>query len=467
MNRLTSGMVPLFALLLAVGCSNDPTDSLRNGTAALNAAPSQLFLQVGESKSVDVTAVDEQGNQISSAYEVTSTGSGITVRRDSSFLPVYINDTTLGVPAEAPVFRFVVTATGYGATSFTVTANGKDVTVPVQVVAQSVIDATISNLTPALGEVVTITLPAGVHLSPTSTVTFEGATAQPAQVTVAPDGKSVTFVPPPNIAGAQATLTDVVSDATPSLLFSPATSGRFTTPEVKSFTSAFSNITPAAGAQVTLTSPEATFDPAATMLIGATTPVILSNNGNTITFLAPPGASGEVNVGGVILNALPDFALTLPATDSLTVGSTVAALAGTGAPATAPAIGFPTPGTTTGLYDAGTFGAAVCGGNSGVPCQLYKLSVPADAALNATLIWNNTTDLGLYVLSADGTTDVGQACDALGNGANGGQEACELDLTAGNYILGVVDFGPFYPTNDPPPDWVLVTLTPTPPAAHH
>ena len=465
MNRLTSGMVPLFALLLAVGCSNDPTDSLRNGTAELNAAPSQLFLQMGESKSVDVTAVDEQGNQISSAYEVTSTGSGITVRRDSSFLPVYINDTTLGVPAEAPVFRFVVTATGYGATSFTVSANGTDVTVPVQVVAQTVIDATISNLTPALGEVVTITLPAGVSLSPTSTVTFAGATAQPAQVTVAPDGKSVTFIPPPNIAGAQATLSDVVSDATPNLLFSPATSGRFTTPEVKSFISSFSTITPAAGAQVTLTSPEATFDPTTTMLIGASSPIILSNTGTTITFLAPPGAAGEVNVGGVILNALPDFALTLPATDSLTVGTTVAALAGTDAPATAPSIGFPAAGTTTALYDAGTFGAAVCGDESGIPCQLYKLSVPADASLDATLTWNNTTDLGLYVMTSDASSDIGQACDGLGNGADGGQEACTLVLPAGNYILGVITFGPFYPTNDPPPDWISLALTPTPPAA--
>src|SRR6185437_15255687 len=94
MNRLTTGMVTLLALLVAAGCSGDPTGSLRGDTARIDAAPSQLFLELGESKSVDVTAVDDQGNQISSVYEVTATDPGIAVRRDSTFLPQYGNDST-------------------------------------------------------------------------------------------------------------------------------------------------------------------------------------------------------------------------------------------------------------------------------------------------------------------------------------------------------------------------------------
>ena len=96
MNRLTTGMVPLLALLVAVGCSGDPTGSFRGDTARIDAAPTQLFLQLGESKTVDVSAVDDQGNQISSVYEVTATGPGITVRRDSTFLPQYGNAMMLG-----------------------------------------------------------------------------------------------------------------------------------------------------------------------------------------------------------------------------------------------------------------------------------------------------------------------------------------------------------------------------------
>jgi hypothetical protein len=154
-------MVPLLALLLAAACSGDPTDPLRGGVTRLDAAPSQIFLQLGESKTVDISALDEQGNQISSAYEVTDTTGGISVKRDSTFLPIFIDDSTLSVPPEAPIFRYLVTATGYGPASFTVATGGNDVTVPVQVVAQTVLEAQISNLTPALGEVVTITAPSG------------------------------------------------------------------------------------------------------------------------------------------------------------------------------------------------------------------------------------------------------------------------------------------------------------------
>ena len=215
MNRLTSGMVPLFALLLALGCSGDPTEPLRAGISRIEASPSQLFLQLGESKTVEVTAVDDQGNAISSAYEATEVGPGITVRRDSTFLPVFVNDSQLSVAAEAPTMRFVVTADNYGATSFKLGTGETTATISVQVIAQNVLAVQASNVTPALNEVVTLTAPAGISFSPTTTVTFAGATAQPAEVVVAADGKSLTFLPPPNIANAPAVLTDVVSDATP------------------------------------------------------------------------------------------------------------------------------------------------------------------------------------------------------------------------------------------------------------
>lgn len=465
MNRLTTGMVPLLALLLAAGCSGDPTGSFRNGTAKLDAAPSQLFLELGESKTVDVSAVDDQGNQISSAFEVTSAGTGITVRRDSTFLPVFGSDSTLTVPAQAPVFRFVVTADAYGATDFTISANGKDVKIPVQVVAQNTIDAQISNLTPALAEVVTITAPAGVSFSPTTTATIEGATTQPADVVVAADGKSLTLILPPNIIDAQITLSDVVSDAAPTLTFAPATSLRITTPAITSFAGTFSSLTPAGGQPVTVTLTDATFDPATTLIFGGTTPIVTNISGNQITFLPVPGTIGLLTVNGVVLNALPQFSLSLPAgpTDSMTVGTTVAARPGTNAPATAPVLAFPAAGATSALYDAGTFTSPVCGeANDGVPCQLYKITLPTDDSLNATLAWSNTTDLGLYVLSSDGTTDTGQSCDASGNGADGGLEACTITLTAGTYILAVVNFGPFYDPVDPPPDWISLAVTPTP-----
>ena len=168
MNRLTSGMVSLCALLLAVGCSGDPTEALRGGADRLVASPSSVFLELGETKSVDVGAVDAQGNQLDLDYQVTATQGGITVKRDSSFRGEFLNDSTFTVPPTAQQFRFTVTASAYGPGSFTVNAGGKDVTVPVQVIAQNAIAATFSNAAPALTEVVTLTAPAGVTFAQTS-----------------------------------------------------------------------------------------------------------------------------------------------------------------------------------------------------------------------------------------------------------------------------------------------------------
>ncbi len=162
MNRFRSGMVPLFALLALVGCSSEPTGDLRGDVSEVVASPTQLFIELGETKSVEVGAVDAQGNPLDLAYEVTSAGTGIAVRRDSSFLPIFVNDSTLQAPATGPRFRFIVEGTGYTATSFTVTAGGVNVVIPVQVVPQSGLAATFDNPTPALGDTVTLTAPAGI-----------------------------------------------------------------------------------------------------------------------------------------------------------------------------------------------------------------------------------------------------------------------------------------------------------------
>ena len=218
MNRLTSGMVSLIALLLVAGCTTEPTDDLRKGASRIDAAPTQLFLELGASKTVDVSAVDDQGNQISSTYEVTSVGSGITVRRDSTFLPIFVNDSTLAVPPEAPIFRFVVTATAYGATSFTVSAEGKDVVIPVQVTPVVAIDATFSDTTPALGDTITVTAPAGNIFTQTAVLHLPGApdSLNPRIVERDPAGGFIRFLAPPNV-NAPVTITEVVSASAPTL----------------------------------------------------------------------------------------------------------------------------------------------------------------------------------------------------------------------------------------------------------
>jgi hypothetical protein len=354
MNRLTSGMVPLFALLLVAGCSTEPTDDLRNGATRIEAAPSQLFLELGATKTVDVSAVDDQGNQISSAYEVTNVGSGITVRRDSSFLPIFVNDTVLDPPAEAPIFRFIVTSTAYGATSFTVSADGKDVTIPVQVTPVVAIDATFSDTTPALGDIITVTAPAGQTFTQTAVLQLPGApdSLNPRIVERDPAGAFIRFLAPPNV-NAPVTISEVVSTSAPTLVLHPATQALLTTPLIDTVDVTFSTATPTLGQTVTATiqNPLIKFRPDVAStgrvrfginfpgqlngpLLGPDTThlrtgagpqaVVLAADSSSLTFSAPPNAAGPASVVSFVFPG--GFSLSLPTRTGITspnIGTTI------------------------------------------------------------------------------------------------------------------------------------------------
>jgi len=436
MNRLTTGMVPLLALLVAVGCSGDPLDNGRGDTARIDAAPTQLFLELGESKSVDVSAVDDQGNQISSVYEVTATDPGITVRRDSTFLPQYGNDSTLTVPPEATVFRFVVTATGYGSASFTVSANGKDVTVPVHVGAQNNLDAQISNLNPALNEPVTITAPAGITFSPTSQVTLSDETAvQPFTVSVAADGSSITFLPAPNIIDQALIVTDVVSASSPGHVFAPATVARITTPPLTEFDGTVSNLAPTANQPVTVSLNNATVDLANTVItVGADTASLVNATATSVTFIPKAGGTGLVFFSGVVIDSLPQFVLTLTnaIADTVHVGPP-GKVAGTESQATAPSLTVPGQGFAAPFADVPDFAAD--------EIHYYKMVIPADGDYTITTDWTAgpPSDLDMFICTAPVAGDFSN-CDFTA--ATGDQpETATYTLTAGTYFVVVDDFG--------------------------
>jgi hypothetical protein len=430
MKRLLSGMVPLLVLLVGVSCSTEPTDDLRNGVARLDASPSQLFLQLGESKTVEVAGLDEQGNPQSLDYQVTAVGSGITVKRDSSFRPNFENDTALVAPGEAPSFRFIVTATSYTTTDFTVSAGGKDIKVPVQVVPRAVLQAQISNLTPALGEVVTITAPAGVTFQSTTTVTLADSLAvQPFSVTVAADGKSLTFLPPPNMVSAQLVISDVLSDGAPGMPFNPVTADRFTTPELRALDATISDLAPPANQTVTVTVNNATFDPAATFSVGITPAIVLGISGNQATILPTPGSVGLLTANGVLPDSLPGYflPLTTPEPDTMTVGA-LTPLAGTDDPNTAPSLPVPAVGGTAILFDAPDFAAAAD--------RFYKLVVPTAGDYTISLDWSAGSDVDM-ILCDDVACSNPDFTAATGNQP----EAATFTLTAGTYYVIAEDFG--------------------------
>jgi hypothetical protein len=339
MNRLTSGMVSLCALLLAVGCSGDPTESLRgSGVDKVVASPSQLFLELGQTKSVDVGAVDAQGNQLEFDYQVTSVGSGISVKRDSSFRGEFLDDSTFTVPPTALQFRFTVTSTAYGATSFTVSAGGEDLVIPVQVVAQNQIGGTLSTTTPALGDTITLTLDPGVTFSPTSEFSLAGGTVTPKIVERDPNGTFIRFLAPPNV-NSGVTITEVTSTATPGLLFTPTTNTLLQTPFIDSVDVVFSTATPTIGQTVAVTLPPLIkFTPVTALTfpdqLAPPANVIVAADSLSLTFEAPPNATGPARIDSLVFPG--DFALELPTRPTIVaenIGTTIAATFNTLTPA--------------------------------------------------------------------------------------------------------------------------------------
>ncbi|HKT60264.1 MAG TPA: hypothetical protein VJQ46_09445 [Gemmatimonadales bacterium] len=348
-------MVSVLGLLVVAGCNGDPTDSLRGGASKLNASPSQLFIELDETKTVEVGAVDAQGNPMSFNYEVTSVGSGITVSRDSTFLPVFVNDSQLSAPAEAPTFRFKVTGTAYGATSFTVSAGGVDQVIPVQVTPVVGLAGTFTpSATPALGDTITLTAPAGVTFTQTAALTLPGApdSLNPLIVDRDPGGTFIRFLAPPNV-NAPVTVTEVVSTSAPTLVLHPATTTLLQTPLIDSVDVTYSTVTPTLGQAVTATiqNPLIKFNPnvASTGLVryginfvgqlpgpllGPDTThlrlgsgpqgVVVAPDSNSLTFQAPPNANGVATVVSFVFPG--GFSLTLPTRTGITspnIGTTL------------------------------------------------------------------------------------------------------------------------------------------------
>jgi hypothetical protein len=418
-----------------LACNGDPTASIRDDNPPkILADPQVVFIDKGAVGTVILQLVDAQGNQLPATFDVTSQSGLATVTRDTTFL-----ETTNGSNLNTRE-RFVITGVDYVQTGLSVSGGGDTLTIPVHVVPKTTIAATFSNATPALGEVVTLTAPAGISFSPNSTVGFGANAPAGADVVVAPDGSTISFVPPPNLTNAAATITNVVSVGSPDLRFTNPTATGITTPEVVNIPGTLSTLTPPGGQPVTITLVGATTNPAGvTVLIGTASAPVTATTSTTVTFLAPPGATGPVTLAGVLLDPAPQFSLTLVTPDTLTAGTSVPSQGGTGAPGTAPTISVPTTFFDSGTfdYDAPLFGTTF-------PARLYKFTIATDGDYDITLDWPSGEDLGVYFFEADGTTEAGSSADAGGGGAH--PETSTSTFTAGTYFAAVVNFN----ATDPP-----------------
>jgi hypothetical protein len=212
-----------------------------------------------------------------------------------------------------------------------------------------------------------------------------------------------------------------------------------------SFAATFSNAVPAQNEVVTITAPAGfSFLAVSSVVVGADTGVVVAHaaDGTSVGFVPKSGLAPGKNVAKVIgaSSALyPTVPLAIPTQDSITVAQ-VAALAGTGAPGSAPTFTAPLIGFATAFFDAGTFtGADVTPdaalGSSGA--QYYKIVIPEAGDYSFSVNWDGVTDLDAF-LCADA------ACNPLtiqqiGNGT-GQPEAGILTLTPATYFLAIPSF---------------------------
>ncbi len=461
MNRVTRGTAVLAVALTALSCKGDPTDSLRNGVDHLVATPSALFLAPGETSSILIEAVDEQGNRLGASFNLGTVGAGIAVAEDDSFNLVFDKNGNQVKPKNWPRALYNVTMNANSTNSaFVVSAGGKSLTVAVRAIPDTTTPVTLNSAAPNLGDTSIATAPANFKFTPASVVSISGASV--VTLGISADSSTISFLVGPS-ANNTVSVSNLVVAYAPSLGGYSATSGgvALSTPAVTSFVATYSSSTPALNDTVTLSSTGFKFLPTAAVTVGGRTATVVSVAADSLSlgFVPVPGTAGAVSVNGIVLSFLTAVPLNLPATVGITVPG---GLAGTDAFATAPTIPVPGVGATVVFLDAGGyFPVTECNNDLGGDCRLYKIVVPAGQTIGMTITWQGTTDIGVYTYdNAQSLDPTLILCDSKGAGAAGQPETCSAAFTAGTYFLAVDSFSPFYaPPNNVDPTDIKIVLT--------
>ena len=258
------------------------------------------------------------------------------------------------------------------------------------------VDVTYSNVAPAVGETVTLSvIEPLINLVVDSIIypgQLPGRVSGPTNIVVAPDSNSMTFSAPPNADGSGT----VVNFSFPGgFLIALPTRPSITAGSIgETFAATTSNLNPAVSETVTLTAPAGfTFDPATTVTIGGQAAIIAANGGNTVSFVPLPGSIGAPEIDGVVPTAAPGNILTMSTPDVITVPSEVPTLPGTGTEGTAPDLTTPAEGALSVLFDNPSLDVDPDLG----PTAFYKLTVTQAGSYNITMDWNVGSDIDMFV----------------------------------------------------------------------
>ncbi len=315
MQRLTRRMVVPGVAAVILACSGDPTDNTRTPTAIV-ANPEIVFVNQADSQAVLLNVVDEDGQNLPATFTVSDKPAGFVVSDpDPNFLPVNSSN-PIGVTS-----RVFVKATDLASGSFTVSALGLTKSIAVSSTPQSAA-VTFSNATPAPGEVVTITAPAGLLFKPTSAV-LAGVTSLVVTDRAA-DGTTISFIPSPNIAG-PVNITHVTTTYNPALDFTLPTATPLTSVVLTDVAGAFDNSAPPLNTLVTYTLPADVrllpqFKDSMKVEGTATRPaqITISADSGTLTFFPPPSSDSTLSFQGIVQRATPQYPLALRSSTKIT-----------------------------------------------------------------------------------------------------------------------------------------------------
>jgi hypothetical protein len=324
---------------------------------------------------------------------------------------------------------------------------------PFTVKTDSIIDigSAISNPTPALGEAITLTLPAGLKLLPESLVTLSvaGNPVLPRNRTLSADSTVITFTPAPNsdssvvVNGIVPTRLAACCAASTGYSLLLSTTAKVTTAAVTEFPSTVSNAAPAANTEITVTSTDADFtvSDTAQALVGGVPGLVTGRTANSISFVPTPSSTGPVTVNGAVIAG---FSLSLPSSGGDVTTGALTPLFGTNRESTAPTLDVPGAGAATAVFDApdfpAGFGDPVADAAGGGGSAFYKIVIPTAGDYTITTNWDIGTDLDQYLCGSPIDAAAFSNCDFTAAVANH-PESATYSLTAGTYIIVINDFG--------------------------
>jgi hypothetical protein len=447
MNRLVRGSVILAAAAVSWACGGLDTDGI-DTTAELVADPGVVYVANTDSQAVFVEALNDLGQQLEGNFALSNVGAGLVVTLDTAFAP---RPGVENLPTRVRYFVRAADPTTFVNSSFTVTANGQSLVIPVRITPTN-LQITLSNGTPALGEPVTLTAPANVVFTSASAVTL--VTGQAVVSALSPDSTQLTILFGPGINATTFNVTNVAVTYLPDQLFTlPVTSAVQTPGPPTSIPAVFTPASANGNQDIVVTAAGFVFQPGVTATVGGRKAVVISAGGTVASVIIrpEPGTSGVVTFNNVALDFLPAVALTgLVSVNTVTVNNTVPAIAGTDDPGTAPVVvTLPTSGPT-GFIDQGDFsGADNLGGGGGN--QNWRFTLTAARTVRFTMDWANASDIDFYLVNGSFTAFVGSTSAS----ATGAQPETQTvaNLAAGTYYIVGVNF-----LDGPVPAWIKMTL---------